>query len=121
MKFPCIRRSYYHIAHAVATIFFFSCEEDILAGVQFLLSEENLQKLVEEEHKDPEEELLTREEKADLEVCEESLVAEEVVVPVDVADVPDEEGTRGGYFDLLPVSEILHKVLKAVDTNFPTS
>lgn len=87
----------------------FSCEEDILNGIQFLLSEENLQKLVvEEEHKDEAVEELTREEKADLEVCESSVVAEESICAATEADVPEEEkeeeGTSGGYFDLLPVS-----------------
>lgn len=47
---------------------------------------------------------LLREEKADVEVCESSTVAEEVSTLVSDADVPEEEGTSGGYFDLLPVS-----------------
>lgn len=89
-------------------LFITSCEEDILNGIQFLLSEENLQKLVvEEEHKDEAVEELTREEKADLEVCESSVVPEETICAVTEADVPEEEeeeGTSGGYFDLLPVS-----------------
>ncbi|XP_045114039.1 F-box/LRR-repeat protein 4-like [Portunus trituberculatus] len=88
------------------------CEEDILSGVKFLLSEENLQKLVEDEHKNPGEEL-TREEKADLEVCEDSLTAVDVTPSEDDTDISVEEGTKGGYFDLLPeelIMYILHKL-----------
>ncbi|KAG0720322.1 F-box/LRR-repeat protein 4 [Chionoecetes opilio] len=91
------------------------CEEDILSGVQFLLSEENLQKLVEEEHKDPEEEEeeLTREEKADVEVCEDSVVTLEAIPCVDEADITQGERTKGGYFELLPeelIMYIMHKL-----------
>ena len=89
----------------------FSCEENILNGVQFLLSEENLQKLVEEGEKNSEK-VLTREEKADLEVFEESVVAEEVKPCVDDADLRVEDGTKGGHFDLLPVSNVLQNMYK---------
>lgn len=94
------------------------CEEDILNGIQFLLSEENLQKLVvEEEQKDEAVEELTREEKADLEVCESSIVAEDVICAATEADIPEEEeeeGTSGGYFDLLP-EELIMYILRKLD------
>lgn len=76
-------------------------------GIQFLLCEESIHKFVEEEHKEEATEELTREEKADLEVCESSCVAEEVSITETEAEVTDEEGTSGGYFDLLPVSSHL--------------
>lgn len=60
---------------------------------------------MEEEHKNPGEEL-TREEKADIEVCEDSFTAVEVIPSEDDTEISVEEGTKGGYFDLLPVSDL---------------
>lgn len=96
----------------------FSCEEDILSGVQFLLSEESLQRLIEDDHKNPGEEL-TREEKADLEVCEDSLTTVEVTPSEGDTDRSVEEGTHGGYFELIPVSNPLLNVQKGCSMRVP--
>ncbi|KAK7083009.1 F-box and leucine-rich repeat protein 4 [Halocaridina rubra] len=89
------------------------CEDDILAGIQFLLSEENLLKLIEEEHNDEKEgeEELLREEKADMPEFESketyALSNENQIEALDMR-------TSGGYFDLLPEELILY-ILKQLD------
>lgn len=96
------------------------CEEDILAGIQFLLSEENLLKLIEEDHnekEDDEEEKLLIEEKADLlevRLKEKCLsIVYENDFPGSQMEAPDTR-TSGGYFDLLPEELILH-ILRQLD------
>ncbi|XP_071548734.1 F-box/LRR-repeat protein 4 [Panulirus ornatus] len=90
------------------------CEEDILAGVQFLLSEENLLKLVTE----PKEVELLREEKADMndmrvhEKCL-TITTERPLTEV-VVEASENEGTSGGYFDLLP-EELIMYILRQLD------
>ncbi|KAK8742728.1 hypothetical protein OTU49_001644 [Cherax quadricarinatus] len=83
------------------------CEENILTGVQFLMSEGKLQKFLAEELIQPED--LLREEKADImnvRVNEEhSTAIAEDTQQEDIVEVAEVEGTNGGYFDLLPVSQ----------------
>ncbi|KAK3872697.1 hypothetical protein Pcinc_022245 [Petrolisthes cinctipes] len=93
-------------------------EEDIVAGVQFLLDEENLLKLiiVEEdddyEGEDDEEEELVREEKEEDRHDKNGGATEEGIK--EIGDFLEEEGTSGGYFDLLPEELILH-ILRQLD------
>ncbi|KAG7166594.1 F-box/LRR-repeat protein 4-like 5 [Homarus americanus] len=91
------------------------CEEDILAGVRFLLSEENVQRLL-AEAKEADEPI--REEKADL--MDARMVEDcpsKTLTLVDVCEAPDaldDGGTNGGYFDLLPEELILY-ILRHLD------
>nr|XP_045611770.1 F-box/LRR-repeat protein 4-like isoform X1 [Procambarus clarkii]XP_045611771.1 F-box/LRR-repeat protein 4-like isoform X1 [Procambarus clarkii]XP_045611772.1 F-box/LRR-repeat protein 4-like isoform X1 [Procambarus clarkii] len=94
------------------------CEQGILAGVQFLLSQENLQKLVAEEPREIED--LLREEKADVVnmiVNEEQSTVVHVAGDTStevIAQAVEDEGTSGGYFELLPEELILY-ILRQVD------
>lgn len=91
-------------------------EEDILAGVQFLLSEENLKKLMEDDHgevdDDDEEgcETLLREEKADIGHREKEKKCDLIEDQLESLDIR----TCGGYFDMLPEELIMH-ILKQLD------
>ncbi|KAK8742727.1 hypothetical protein OTU49_001644 [Cherax quadricarinatus] len=92
------------------------CEENILTGVQFLMSEGKLQKFLAEELIQPED--LLREEKADImnvRVNEEhSTAIAEDTQQEDIVEVAEVEGTNGGYFDLLP-EELIIYVLRQLD------
>lgn len=94
----------------ISYIFTYRSEEDIVAGVQFLLDEENLLKLiiVEEEDTyegddDEEEEELVREEKEEDRHDKKGGAVDER--RIEIGETHVEEGTSGGYFDLLPVSD----------------
>ncbi|XP_063603354.1 F-box/LRR-repeat protein 4-like [Penaeus indicus] len=92
-------------------------EEEILSGVQFLLSEENLLRMVAEECESKEVEPL-REEKAEfIDECETESSTKEVIndelIESKFEDSGD-EGTSGGYFDMLPEELIIH-ILKELD------
>lgn len=82
-------------------------EEEILSGVQFLLSEENLLRMVTEDSESKDVEPL-REEKAEfMDECETESstkgVINDEISESKLQDLVD-EGTSGGYFDMLPVS-----------------
>lgn len=82
-------------------------EEEILSGVQFLLSEGNLLRMVVEESESKDSELLREEKSEFMDESEiESSTKEAIHDELSERKLEDsgDEGTSGGYFDMLPVS-----------------